>query len=529
MKKVISILLTVTLIIGLVAALAGCGKDNTGGKITVWGGMEGNAANPRILSIQEYYHNTWRGYNPDAEIEFISGEASMLMESGDYPDVFMKTEFQNQDIAAYAAEGILIPLEDYINEKDTPNIYRMFTEAPSTKAVSTSPDGHIYALPQYNGRVDSYIESFWYINKAWLDKLGLEIPKTLDELYDVLIAFRDKDPNGNGKKDEVPFLFGEKLAYQYPETLLSCWGVSTKFGMYDGWLNVIDGKVRFTPLIDEWKEMCRYYNKLYNEGLIPKDSFITTDSAEYFNKCQADTAIVGATFANTNPFVDNADQYQIIEPLRANPDITPVFHIHPGYLGTKNGAVITEACENPKAAMKFLDGFYDVDQSIMNWYGPIGTLEEGGTFKEKNADGMYIWNEPKEGETEIDLYTNNTLYGPHMIGYMPMDSVGKILESAPFFETLEEALAIYEKYIDPSTWPRPYYSLEDADKINTLLTDLVASVDTWKANFITGKKDVDKDWDTYIAEIKSLGAEEYQSINQRTYDVYTAQMESMMK
>ena len=46
----------------------------------------------------------------------------------------------------YGAEGILIPLEDYITEENTPNLYKIFQDYPEYKGSITAPDGHIYSL-----------------------------------------------------------------------------------------------------------------------------------------------------------------------------------------------------------------------------------------------------------------------------------------------------------------------------------------------------------------------------------------------
>lgn len=218
--------------------------------------------------------------------------------------------------------------------------------------------------------------------------------------------------------------------------------------------------------------------------------------------------------------------YEVIKPLSADGKITPIMHIHPGYIGNKGFAFVTSSCKDIKAAMQFLDGFYDTEETIKNWYGTVG---EYRTFAEKNADGMYIWNEPEEGETEIDLYSHNTLYGPNIIGYLPADAVGTKLESAPFFEEYEDMLELYRPYIDQETWPRPYYSADDAARVNELLTDLTNYVEQMKANFITGKVDIDEGWNDYIANLKRIGAEEYQEINQRTYDVYLKAYNDMIK
>ena len=70
--------------------------------------------------------------------------------------------------------------------------------------MSTAPDGHIYALPQWADCYHcTYPDKLW-INSTWLKKLNLQMPKTTEELRTVLRAFKTQDPNGNGKADEIP-------------------------------------------------------------------------------------------------------------------------------------------------------------------------------------------------------------------------------------------------------------------------------------------------------------------------------------
>ncbi len=523
MKKVISILLVLSMLLTVAVGLTGCGEDETSGKMTVYGGINASSAKSNIDELHAEYHPIWEQYNPDLDIEWIQGDIKMIMASGDYPAVIMQSVFQNQDVAKYAAQGVLLPMEEYITEENTPNIWRMFQEHPTTKAIATAPDGHIYALPSYSGNPSGFLETFFYINKVWLDKLNLEVPKTLDELYTVLKAFKTQDPNGNGKADEIPMMFGNEMAYAYPETLLSAWGVSTKFGMYDGWMNVIDGKARFTPLLDEWREMCKFYNKLWNEGLLDIESF-TMESSQYSAKINAATPIVGFTF---NRQFENMDEYIVIEPLSADGKITPVLHIHPGTIGTRNIAHITSNCKDPKGALKFLDGFYDKKNGIINRYGGVG---EDKTFHMEGD--MFAWNDVPEGETETDVINRNTVFGSSMLGYFDYaKDVDTLLEKADFMSSFDDKYAIVEKYVDKETWPRPYYTTEDATRVNELLADITTYVEQMKANFITGKTDVNSDaeWNDYIAKLKKLGAEEYLAINQKAFDIYQGVIDEMTK
>ena len=166
---------------------------------------------------------------------------------------------------------------------------------------------------------------------------------------------------------------------------------------------------------------------------------------------------------------------------------------------------------------------YDKENGIINRYGGVG---EDKPFHMEGD--MYAWNEPAEGEDESKFSSRNTVWGPSMLGYIDAaKDYDTLLEVAPFMETRKEDFAVVEKFIDPETWPRPYYFTEDANRVNELLTDITTYVEQMKASFITGKVDIDAEWDNYIAQLKKLGAEEYLEINQRAFDVYQGVLDEM--
>ena len=99
------------------------------------------------------------------------------------------------DLLRYAKQGIIIPLENLI-DKYMPNLQAVFEKYPEYRTMCTAPDGHIYSFPwiEQLGAGKEAIQAIGdipYINKKWLDYLGLEIPTTTDELEQVLIQFRD--------------------------------------------------------------------------------------------------------------------------------------------------------------------------------------------------------------------------------------------------------------------------------------------------------------------------------------------------
>ena len=437
--------------------------------------------------------------------------------AGEFPQVVIGNTFQPSDISQFAANGIILPIEDYINEKDTPNIYKMFQERPEIRAALNAPDGHMYTLPGLKEFMPDYIENVMYINKKWLDKVGMDVPTTLVELKEVLKAFKEKDPNGNGKADEIPLTFNTASSSAYPEVLLSSFGVATKFGTWDSWLTVQKGEVKFAPIMKEWRQMLEYYRDLYAEGLLDMEAF-THDGGQFNAKLQTPVSTVGVIWSNANPML-NADEYIAIPPLSADGKVKPVWRIHPGYIGPKDFLVIFNSCQNPANVLKWADKFYEIDHSIMNAWGesaPNSTLTQG-------ADGNFTWNELEEGK-----YFASYLYSCTLIGGIPCwippevynGESGKV-PVRPEWEARQKTYEMYEPYLDTETWPRPYYAVEEADRLSELTTDIFNLTETQRAKWICGQEELtDASWKKYVGEMEKMGVQEMMDIYQAAYDRY---------
>ena len=130
-------------------------------------------------------------------------QKAVLMAGGDLPDAFMGSIcFTESDIMTNL--GSFIPLDDYIKD-NMPNFSKILDSDPTMKALATSSDGHIYGLPAKKP-CRPIIANQMFINKTWLDNLGLSVPTTYDEYVKCLEAFRDQDANGNGDPtDEIPY------------------------------------------------------------------------------------------------------------------------------------------------------------------------------------------------------------------------------------------------------------------------------------------------------------------------------------
>ena len=143
-------------------------------------------------------------------------------------------------------------------------------EYPQIKRDIVDAEGDMYYVPHFVLTPENNIFKGPLIREDWLVKLGLEVPETVDELYNVLVAFRDGDPNGNNEKDEWAMsgagAFTSSGAHS-PGQLSWAWDTTPSFYLRDG-------KVQYGPLDPQFKDALAFMNKLYNEGLLDPDYIV---------------------------------------------------------------------------------------------------------------------------------------------------------------------------------------------------------------------------------------------------------------
>ena len=144
------------------------------------------------LEGQTNVHIDWTCFVDD---QFADKKNLALAQFGNLPDGLFTAGMSDYDLLRYAKQGIIIPLENLI-DKYMPNLQAVFEKYPEYRTMCTAPDGHIYSFPwiEQLGEGKEAIQAIGdipYINKKWLDFLGLEVPTTVDELEQALIAFRD--------------------------------------------------------------------------------------------------------------------------------------------------------------------------------------------------------------------------------------------------------------------------------------------------------------------------------------------------
>lgn len=427
-------------------------------------------------------------------------------------DAVMRNVVSEADLAAMAANGLFIPLDEYINDPEImPNFNeRVLAESPQTKGFITTTDGNIYALPRYVALEGSYLEGPMWINKEWLAKVGKEVPTTIKELEEVMIAFRDNDCNGNGKDDEIPLLFRSGDSSAHMEALLGMWGLATKDSGNDHYVDIEDGKVVYVPTTDAYKDAIKTLNSWYEQKLLWSEGF-TADSETFSAKWSGDNGTpVYGIICYKEPSAAFVDQYVQIPPISAD-GYEAEFFRHPGGLGVKGLFSVTRSCENPEVLMAWIDKFYSFENTIEILYGTEGQ------FWQYNKEGKVEFLSKDDEELRLQVFGKVVTPIPNAL--TAADYNERIALSGTD-ASLQENYAVYKDVMATEYWPRPYMTSENSARVKELRTDISSTVAMNKANWVTGVTDIDAEWDAYVKSLEKMGLEEYMSILQETYDVF---------
>ena len=445
-------------------------------------------------------------------------QINMYFASDDLDDAYVSCYGISDSLALkYAQAGQIIPLNDLLANY-APNISARLEKFPNVKSLSTAPDGNIYALSRYEYE-GSDINCFLYINQEWLDALDLEVPTTTDELYDVLVAFKTKDPNGNGIADEIPLSsIGDFSKQDYSFfNLFGMFGLPTDMNG----LVIKDGTVTFAPTADGWKDGIKFFNKLFEEGLLDNETFIQGEQ-QLTAKGSAEDAQLGMLLGwNAFNYVgsNRKETYISIPYPSADGYEAAMYSSGAGCGLNKNAVFITNAAEKPEVVMAWLDWPSSSDElSVQAAYGPIGyNLIEDDT-------GMLVYETATPEGMTFGEYRHKwsiATCSPTIHDVVEYKDTGFFYGNPNNVEKAEECDKFRDQAVVESM-PPAYMEIEDSETIANIQSDIMNQVLQMSARWISGESDVDADWDSYISTLNGIGLEEYVSLYQKAYDNYLA-------
>ena len=431
------------------------------------------------------------------------------------------TNLSRDQQVKYGSQGILLPLEDLI-EKYCPNIMACFEANPGVRNSMTAPDGHIYSLAQVATNGPLKATNLW-INKDWMDALGIaddELPTTAEEFEELLIRFRDEDPNGNGEQDEVPFVIFDDAnkgmsLYNY---MLPWFGVlSPQFYVDD------DGVIHYGMIEENAKVGMEYIHNLYAEKLIDNDCFVT-GAAEA--QAKGAEGRVGSGFHALPRFVFGN---MTIEKEATYPGIGAFSsEVNPERICTMGTGLsqgtfaLTDKCseEVQVAMMRWVDYLYSEEGSWLIHYGPEGHIWEPSP----NNPDMAVYIQPEDGRNTEEVRGGEITPD---CGVACPKWVRPTTEGA--WDDVQQQARIQwsEKNLNPyakMTLPDMFFTTEEQAELDVLSTDLSKYMTENNAKFITGDQSFDE-WDAYVQGYKDMGIDRMIEIYQTAYDRWAAAAE----
>ncbi len=424
---------------------------------------------------------------------WTKAKQDMLNDDAELPDALFKAELTPTETQELYEAGKLIDLRPYL-ETTMPNLWALLQANPDWEKAISLPDGAIVALPLINELQNN--NALW-INKSWLDTLGLSFPTTAEELTEVLRAFRDRDPNGNGKKDEVPLEF------------LSMWDLrflGHAFGLVSDDYNLYldeNGQVQTTLTKDENRAFLTWLHSLWEEGLLDTAGFTTADSLRAITDSSA-TITYGVMLAPTPlSLVPNSalSQYEMLMPLTYEGK-----QVYRDLLGdvVRGTFAVTSACKDPAQVLSWLDYLYTEEGCRLVQAG-----EEGVDYQ-FNSDGTWSWI-PANEEVTANVLPNKTLADG---GIQPgLSSVSfQLAFDQKETKTLITQLAELKKV---SVQPMPLVTLtkEQNERVKDIQADLGAYAEVTMTRFVTGDILInDETWQDFCQNVHDKGIDELISI-----------------
>ena len=555
-KRIIALVSATALV---ATALAGCGKtseENT--QKTAVGEAEGTAKedlpfskyaetvtvhlggsmnpNAKIPDGMSYEDNSYtRFLKDDLNIKVVydwvasssdyDEKMNLCIGSGTIPEMMNVNATQYRALLKY---DMIQPLDQYFEDYASDKLKGFVKSGgEELKKCITNDKGEMMAIPAPSMMVGEMNEM--WIRQDWLDKLGLEAPRTWDEMVKVAEAFVTQDPDGNGEDDTIGIL-GPGNSNHINDIGDNQFGLDPLFCSFQSypqyWLQDEDGTVKYGSIQPETRTALEKIQKLYTDKLIDPEMLVRSNCQETLLSGKVGIFFgpwwSGYTFADAT-LAGEADWRAYFTPLSEDGNYYTHMPDH-----TSKYVVVSKSCKNPEAAFKMIsyqvangqhwtdDGITSSDMSISDFY-PLWNAYD-------NADEIEVSTETLEKYLAGEITMDDVDFSQHILLKSDMEAV-KELKKEPYDDfsldkwNLDSDLAktnlprlvsllvggapyVNDKYI-------PVYNAYSGqtETMQAKWANLKKMEEETFAKIIMGKADI-SEFDTFVKNWKSQGGDQ---------------------
>ncbi|MCL2833984.1 MAG: hypothetical protein FWD78_12500 [Treponema sp.] len=504
---------------------------------------------PVNIQVSDYYDNDLTRYlekMTGVKLSFIlydagtDGETKLGLQvaAGDkLPDLMLQLGIADQaKREAYGQAGAIIPLNDYIKNL---GFYTNKAVAQTSAAKSgvdpwlygTADDGTIWGYMSYNTDYsNSFAARAWY-NDDFAKKLGMssddwtggggkgKIP-TQDWFYKYLIGVRDNDVNGNGdKNDEIPITGATGWRQQVLKWITNQYFYND-YASTDKYWFVKNGQLYYNYDTPEYRDALRFLYKLYNERLFD-ESAITQNAVTLAATVNANPHKVGIAVSGGIGIYD-ADARAVYKPI-------PIVQGPSGFATTTYFEqvpifpwAISSNSQYPEAAFRFLDAMAsDPDLYLFTNNGlkgrdwRVALPGEIGLYGDQSGIEPYL---VTLIQTWGNVVTNAQWKAEFGIDYLNRKS-SNAWNGDPLLPAYLHGQAIIQMVpFKPAEYPVDLiFTSAETQQWAETRTNIRNYVEQTLAQFSTGQLDIEKDWDTYVRNLKTLGSDQLLAVDRAAY------------
>jgi putative aldouronate transport system substrate-binding protein len=529
MKKALLVALALLLVAG---ASFASGQDEAAGadgprELTIWEGLWYNSS-VSVASLDEtpLYQEVQRRTGIDVTwIHPPQGQEeeqfNLMIASNDLPDMIYWDDWVNNYPGGpekAISDGVIIKLNE-VMEEHAPNLTGLFQENPSWYKSAKTDNGTLYMFPFIRGADDLMVFFGPQLRRDWLDQLGLDVPETLGEWEEVLVAFKEAGlseyPLTFTRFDRGRGINGPGNAFIQP------FGTTWEF-------HQVDGKAVFGPYEDEYLDFLTYFKGWFDRGLVDPEFFSnernTFDAKILNGEVGAWTSYTGSgigAYLDANAGKGTFDIIAAPYPVVSEGE-TPFFGQRDNPLPGQGMAITTQA-EDVALCAEFADYAYGDEGHVLYNFGIEGesyewTTEYEGFEGERWPEYTEIVTNDPDGRTLAQmggLYTRAFYSGP-----IVQDR--RYIYQYARRPAQREAIQIWSR-TDAEEHKLPVITAtpEEAEELAEIMSEVETYREEMFVKFITGQEPL-SNFDEFQARLKQMGIERAVAIKQAGLDRFNA-------